>query len=454
MIKIVFVGRANVGKSTLFNCFSPKYKAITMNIPGVTRDVKSTEITWHGFQLNIVDTPGYHNDTLISKELAAHMDQQIQHEAANADMIFFVVDGIDGLTPCDRDIAQLLRRTNRPITVIVNKCDRKDARIEPFFELGFESIIPLSAAHQEGFTDIIALLETLQQEDELEEINPDHLPTITIIGRPNAGKSSLTNIYLQAERQLVGDMPGLTRDSVSYPVDYKGHKFTLIDTAGLRKKNKMLDSLESLSADSSRQALRFTNGVIFMMDATVLNPYDLDSQDLTLMSEIIEEGRCVCVAVNKCDLVDNQKIVFDEVAFQIRKKFFDIPVVPISVKTGQNLDKLLTSMLGCIERFNKRITTGELNSWMRDVVDNHTMPTESGRPLKVKYMTQVSVSPPKFTVFVNRKIQHMHNFERFLMHQLREKFSYQGVPLRLSWRVQKRSQVMEDHDTNAAKRND
>src|SRR3989338_4047363 len=232
MIKIVFVGRANVGKSTLFNCFSPKYKAITMDIPGVTRDVKSAEIAWHGFQLHIVDTPGYHNDALISKELATHMNGQIQHEVADADMIFFVVDGIDGLTPRDRDIAQLLRCTNRPITVIVNKCDRKDARIEPFYELGFDSIIPLSAAHQEGFTEVVELLASVQIE-ETEKTEEHHLPTITIMGRPNAGKSSLTNIYLRENRQLVGEMPGLTRDSVSYPVDYKGHQFTLMDTAGL-----------------------------------------------------------------------------------------------------------------------------------------------------------------------------------------------------------------------------
>lgn len=453
MIKIVFVGRANVGKSTLFNCFSPKYKAITMDIPGVTRDVKSAETTWYGFQLHIVDTPGYHNDALISKELAAHMNVQIQHEVADADMIFFVVDGIDGLTPRDRDIAKLLRRTNRPVTVIVNKCDRKDALIEPFYELGFDSIIPLSAAHQEGFTDIIALLESLQVE-ETEKTEESSLPTITIMGRPNAGKSSLTNIYVGEDRQLVGEMPGLTRDSVSYPVDYKGHKFTLMDTAGLRKKNKMLDTLESMSADSTREALRFTNGVIFMMDATVLNPYDLDSQDLALISEIIEEGRCVCIAVNKCDLVENQKIVFDEVSFQIRKKFFDIPVIPISVKKGQNLDKLLMTMLGCIDRFKNRVSTGKLNTWLRDVVDNHTMPTEGGRSLKVKYMTQTGMGPPKFCIFVNRKIQHMHNFERFLMHRLREEFSYQGVPIRLAWRVQKRSRVMEYHDAQLAKRND
>jgi GTP-binding protein len=443
MIKIVFVGRANVGKSTLFNCFSPKYKAITMDTPGVTRDVKSAEITWHGLQLHIVDTPGYHNDALIGKDLATHMDTQIQYEAADADRIFFVVDGVDGLTPRDRDIAQLLRRTNRPVTVIVNKCDRKDARIEPFYELGFDSIIPLSAAHQEGFAEVVLLLNGLQQEEQDEKINSDQLPTITIMGRPNVGKSSLTNIYLKEDRQLVGAMPGLTRDSVSYPVDYKGYQFTLMDTAGLRKKNKMLDPLESLSADSSREALRFTNGVIFMMDATALNPYDLDSQDLALISEIIEEGRCVCVAVNKCDLVDNQKDIFDEAAFQIRKKFFDIPVIPISVKTGQNLDKLLKTMLQCIDHFNARISTGKLNAWLRDVVDNHTMPTEGGRALKAKYITQVGTRPPKFSIFVNRKIRHMHNFERFLMHRLREEFSYQGVPIRLSWRVQKRSRVME-----------
>lgn len=453
MSKIVFVGRANVGKSTLFNCFSPKYKAITMDIPGVTRDVKSAEITWHGFQLHIVDTPGYHNDALISKELAAHMDEQIQNEVVDADMIFFVVDGIDGLTPRDRDIALLLRRTNRPITVIVNKCDRKDARIEPFYELGFDSIIPLSAAHQEGFTEVVELLESMQVED-AEKAEACSLPTITIMGRPNAGKSSLTNIYLRENRQLVGEMPGLTRDSVSYPVDYKGHKFTLIDTAGLRKKNKMLDPLESLSAGASREALRFTNGVIFMMDATALNPYDLDSQDLALISEIIEEGRCVCVAVNKCDLVDNQKDVFDEVAFQIRKKFFDIPVIPISVKTGQNLDKLLKTMMGCIDHFRNRISTGKLNGWLRDLVDSHTMPTEGGRSLKVKYMTQTGMGPPKFCIFVNRKIKHIHNFERFLMHRLREEFSYQGVPIRISWRAQKRSRVMEYHDAKLAKRND
>jgi len=443
MIKIVFVGRANVGKSTLFNCFSPKYKAITMDIPGVTRDIKSAEITWHDFRLHIVDTPGYHNDALISKELAIHMNEQIQCEIADGGRIFFVVDGVDGLTPRDQDIAKLLRRSNRPVSIIVNKCDRKDANIEPFFELGFDSVIPISASHQQGFAEIISLLEPIKEKEVLITDKAPSLPTITIMGRPNVGKSSLTNIYLGHDRQLVGAMPGLTRDSVSYPVDYKGKRFTLMDTAGLRKKNKMLDPLESLSANSSREALRFTNGVIFMMDATVLNPYDLDSQDLALISEIIEEGRCICVAVNKCDLVDDQKSVFDEVAFQMRKKFFDIPVIPISVKTGQNLDRLLSIMLGCIDRFSERVSTGKLNAWLRNVVDNHTMPTEAGRSLKVKYMTQVNTSPPKFSIFVNRKIQHMHNFERFLMHRLREEFSYQGIPIRISWRIQKRSRVME-----------
>lgn len=442
MIKIVFVGRANVGKSTLFNCFSPKYKAITMDTPGVTRDVKSAEVVWHKFALFIVDTPGYHNDALISKELAAHMDQQIQYEIEDATLIFFVVDGVDGLTHRDRDIAQLLRRSGRSVAVIVNKCDRKDARIEPFYELGFDPIIPISAAHQEGFTEVVALLERMEKEEAGDTEKTNALPTVTIMGRPNVGKSSLTNIYLKEDRQLVGAMPGLTRDSVGYPVEYKGHKFTLMDTAGLRKKNKMLDTLESLSASSSREALRYTNGVIFMMDATVLNPYDLDHQDLALMGEIIEEGRCVCVAINKCDLVDNQKSVFDEVAFQIRKKFFDIPVIPISVKTGQNLDLLLKTMLNCIDRFNARVSTNKINTWLREVVDNHTMPTEGGRSLKVKFMTQVGVAPPKFSIFVNRKIRHMHNFERFLMHRLREEFSYQGVPIRIVWRVQKRSDVM------------
>ena len=144
-------------------------------------------------------------------------------------------------------------------------------------------------------------------------------------------------------------------------------------------------------------------------------------------------------------MVEDPKSVFDEVAFQIRKKFFDIPVIPISVETGQNLDKLLKVILGCIDRFSERVSTGKLNTWLRDVVDNHTMPTEAGRSLKVKYMTQVNTSPPKFSIFVNRKIQHMHNFERFLMHRLREEFSYQGIPIRISWRVQKRSRVMEQN---------
>jgi len=449
--KVAIVGRPNVGKSTLFNRLVGRKIALVDDQPGVTRDRREGEAKLGDLVFTIVDTAGLEEGDAVS--LAGRMRAQTEAALTDCDVVLFVIDARMGVTGADRHFAQALRRVDKPIVLLANKAENASGRAGAMdaYELGMGDPIPISAEHGEGTSDLYEALRdllpdptiTAPEEDEAEpeldedEDGPPVDPTkplrIAVLGRPNAGKSTLLNRILGEDRLLTGPEPGLTRDSIGLSTRWRNRELKLFDTAGLRRKSRIEDKLEKLAVADALRAVRFAEVVILLLDATI--PFE--KQDLTLAALAEREGRAVVIGLNKWDLIENKSLAAQELraeADRLLPQIRGVRVMPVSGLTGAHLDRLLEAVIETHEVWNKRVSTSRLNRWLAPVIDGTPPPAVSGRRIKIRYMTQPKSRPPFFVLFGNSVEKIPESYKRYLMNGLRETFGFNGVPIRLSMR--------------------
>lgn len=424
---VAIVGRPNVGKSTLFNKLIGDRLSIVKNEPGVTRDRLYRETEWSGKEFLLVDTGGLEprtNDFMMSK-----IKQQAQVAIDEADVIIFLVDGKAGITGLDEDVANVLRKQDKKVVVAVNKIDnymRDQENILEFYALGFEEVIGISGEHKTNLGDLLdAVVEKFDDEKEVEE--EDSLK-IAILGRPNAGKSSLVNKLLNEERSIVSDMAGTTRDAIDSSLKYDGDKFTLIDTAGIRRKSKVEDSIEYYSVLRAVKSIKRADVCVLMLDATEL----LTDQDKRVAGLIYEERKPIIIAVNKWDLIEKNNNSVKEFTELVKAdlSFLDYaPIVTISALTGKRTINILEQARFINEEYHKKITTGLLNQILAEIIAQNPVPTRKGRAVKINYATQVSQAPPKFVFFSNNPDLIHFSYQRYIENKLREYFGFEGCPI-------------------------
>ena len=424
---VAIVGRPNVGKSTLFNKLIADRLSIVKNEPGVTRDRLYRETEWSGKEFLLVDTGGLEprtNDFMMSK-----IKQQAQVAIDEADVIIFLVDGKAGITGLDEDVANVLRKQDKKVVVAVNKIDnymKDQENILEFYALGFEEVIGISGEHKTNLGDLLdAVVEKFDDEKEVEE--EDSLK-IAILGRPNAGKSSLVNKLLNEERSIVSDMAGTTRDAIDSSLKYDGDKFTLIDTAGIRRKSKVEDSIEYYSVLRAVKSIKRADVCVLMLDATEL----LTDQDKRVAGLIYEERKPIIIAVNKWDLIEKNNNSVKEFTDLVKADlpFLDYaPIVTISALTGKRTVNILEQARFINEEYHKKITTGLLNQILAEIIAQNPVPTRKGRAVKINYATQVSQAPPKFVFFSNNPDLIHFSYQRYIENKLREYFGFEGCPI-------------------------
>ena len=430
---VVIAGRPNVGKSTLFNKLAGRRKALVSDVPGVTRDRKDATAMLRGRQVRLVDTAGLEEsppDTIPGRMRASS-------EAAvdQADLVLFVVDARAGITPADEHFAAWLRRQNRPVLLVANKAEGRagaNAALEGY-SLGLGQPIAVSAEHSEGLSDLMGeIADRLPPEDGADE--SDRPLKLAIVGRPNAGKSTLLNRLLGEERMIVGPEPGLTRDAVASILHDPEGDIELVDTAGMRRRARIEESLERMSVSASIEALKMAEVVVLAIDAT---EGVLHEQDLTLARLVEREGRAAVIALNKWDAVADRSAAkrgFEDRMMTSLTQSRGIPVVTMSALTGQGVDRLLPAVREAYAVWNKRVGTAALNRWFEGALERHQPPLVSGRRLKLRYMTQAKARPPTFIVFGTRAEQTPEDYQRYLVNGLRESFALPGVPIRLQFR--------------------
>jgi len=452
---VAIIGRPNVGKSTLFNRLVGKKLALVDDQPGVTRDRRSGEAKLGDLRFTIIDTAGLEEGGVES--LIGRMRSQTEAAIDEADAIFFVMDARVGVTPEDRHFAALARRAGKPLIVIANKAEGRagEAGAYDAFTLGLGDPVALSAEHGDGLAELYSsLLAALPEEtalvDEEEEtreklvladdedgseLDPTKPLRIAIVGRPNAGKSTLINRLLGEDRLLVGPEAGITRDSIG--VDFVWRKgdvergLKIFDTAGLRRRARIDDKLEKLAAADALRAVRFAEVVVILLDATI--PFE--KQDLTITDLAAREGRALVIGVNKWDLIADKpaKIIeLREEAERLLPQVRGTAVVPVSGATGQGLDALIEAILHVHEIWNRRISTARLNRWLEGVLDRTPPPAVAGRRIKIRYMTQPKARPPHFVLFGNQLDELAESYQRFLINGLRQTFGLAGVPIRIT----------------------
>lgn len=431
---VAIVGRPNVGKSTIFNRLVGERVAIVEDTPGVTRDRIYREAEWLTTEFNVIDTGGIE----MSDE---PMLQKVRHQAEiaidEADVIIFVVDGTDGITPADEEIAKILYKSNKPVVLAVNKIDHPERRelVYEFYALGFGTPFPISGVHGIGFGDLLD--EIVKHFPERKEDDQDD-DTIyfSVIGRPNVGKSSLVNAILNEERVIVSDQAGTTRDAVDTHFQKDDQDFVIIDTAGIRKKGKVYEATEKYSVLRALRAIERSDVVLVVLDAET----GIREQDKTIAGYAHDAGRGIIIVVNKWDTVDPEEMPMHEFEKVIRQQFQFIdyaPIVFLSAKTKKRLQRLIPVIKMVSENHAKRIATNVLNDVIMDALATHPAPTVKGKKLKLYYMTQVSVKPPTFVVFVNDPELMHFSFERFLENRIRETFGFTGTPIKIYARQRK-----------------
>jgi GTP-binding protein len=442
---VAIVGRPNVGKSTLFNRLVGRKLALVDDRPGVTRDRREGEAKLVGLEFRVIDTAGYEDED--PQTLPGRMRQQTEAAVRDADVALFLIDGREGLTPLDEEIGRWLRTGKTPVVIAANKAEGRageNGRLEAY-ALGLGEPIAISAEHGEGIVDLFEMLrphvehehfETDTEERELEH-DSEHAPLkLAIVGRPNAGKSTLVNRMIGEERMITGPEAGITRDSITLDWEWQGRPVQLVDTAGLRKRSKVDDKLERLSAADTRRSIDRAEVVVLLLDAT----RGLEAQDLRIADQVVEEGRALVIALNKWDLAENASSLFNGVKAALEEglsQLKNVPVLAISAKTGKAVDDVLKVAFELRESWSRRISTGELNRWFESAVDANPPPAPGGKRIKLRYITQVKTRPPSFVVFGSRVDQLPESYRRYLLNSMRRDLKLGPVPMRLTFRSPK-----------------
>jgi len=440
---VAIVGRPNVGKSTLFNRLARRRLAIVHDLPGVTRDRKEAPALIGGRDVTLVDTAGL--EEAPPDTIAGRMTAGSGRAVDQADLVLFVIDGRAGLTPADEHFAAWLRRKGRKVVLVVNKAEGRGGQggVADAFSLGLGDPVAVSAEHGEGFGDLHeAVAEALgpaPEQDEAEaegEAGTERPLRLAVVGRPNAGKSTLVNRLLGEERMLTGPEPGITRDAIATPWrDAEGRLVRLVDTAGLRKRARVVESLERMSTGETIQALKEAEVVVLVLDA--LAP--LEGQDLAIATLAEREGRAMVLALNKWDLVpvkerDAARRMLNDRLQASLAQLKGIPVVPLSALSGAGVEKLMPAVWKAYAAWNTRVPTGALNRWFEAAIARHPPPLVDGRRLKLRYITQAKARPPTFVIFGTRSEQLPDVYARYLLNSIRDDFDLQGVPIRLNLR--------------------
>ena len=429
---VAIVGRPNVGKSTLFNRLLERREAIVDSTAGVTRDRHYGKSDWNGVDFTVIDTGGYDvgSDDIFEEEIR----KQVQLAVDEATSIIFMVNVEEGLTDIDNEIYQLLRKSNKPIYVVVNKVDsaKEELPATEFYQLGIEKYYTLSSATGSGtgdlLDDIVADFPTTEYVDPF-----DGLPRITIAGRPNVGKSTLTNALLGDERNIVTNIAGTTRDSIETLYKKFGYEFVLVDTAGMRKKSKVSEDLEFYSVMRSVRAIEHSDVVIIMVDATK----GWESQDMNIFSLAQKNRKGIVILINKWDLVEKSTNTMKQFEAQIREKislFSDVPILFISALTKQRILKAVETAMEVNENRSKRIKTSKLNEIMLPIIEDTPPPALKGKYIKIKYCTQLPTVTPQFAFFCNLPQYVKEPYKRFIENQLRKNFDFKGVPIEVYFR--------------------
>ncbi|MDE1901447.1 MAG: ribosome biogenesis GTPase Der [Alphaproteobacteria bacterium] len=441
---IAIAGRPNVGKSTLFNRFVGKQMAIVNDQPGVTRDWREGEGHLFDMRFRVLDTAGLEN-VRAKGSIAARTAAQTKKALEMADVIMLVVDARAGVTSEDTAVARELRKTGKPIILLANKCEGNvlPAAMDETVSLGFGDPIPVSASHGDGLMDVYEALGKYISDEQAEADAGEEEKRLifAIVGRPNAGKSTLINRFVGDDRMLTGPEPGLTRDSVPVAWEYRGKPIRLVDTAGMRRRARVTETLERMSVQETLRQIRLANVVILVLDAT--QPFD--KQDLIIAHHVVEEGRALVVALNKWDLIKDKKAVLKtirETAEDSLAQVAGVPLVPVCALKGDGIKDLMRETMKTYDTWNFRVSTGKLNRWLEDMEANHPPPITSGRRIKLRYMTQVKSRPPTFSLWVNKPVNLPESYLRFLTGGLRKTFGLTGVPIR--WQLKKSENPYEN----------
>ncbi|CAL77517.1 GTP-binding protein, essential for cell growth [Bradyrhizobium sp. ORS 278] len=438
---IAIIGRPNVGKSTLFNRLVGQKLALVDDMPGVTRDRREGEAKLHDLHFTIIDTAGL--DEGPKGSLTARMQEQTETAIALADALFFVIDARVGLTPADRAFADFARRADKPVLLLANKSEGKHGELGAMesYALGLGDPIQISAEHGEGMGELYDALSKIvppsdDEDDEREETDEERASRpirVAIVGRPNAGKSTLINHLLGEERLLTSPEAGTTRDSIAVEVEWKGRGFRIFDTAGLRRRSRIEEKLEKLSVADALRAVRFAEVVVLMLDAQ--NRFE--EQDLRIADLVEREGRALVLAVNKWDLMEAQPGQISALrrdADHWLPQITGAPIVAVSGLMGEGIDRLMQAIVEAYAVWNRRVPTAALNRWFEGAIANNPPPAVSGRRLKLNYITQTKARPPSFVLFCSRADAIPQSYLRYLVNSMRETFELPGTPVRITLR--------------------
>jgi len=429
---IAIVGRPNVGKSTLFNRIARRKKAIVGDEPGITRDRNYAEAEWNGGVFLLIDTGGF--EPGVNDEVALHIHQQVQLAIEEADLIIFLVDGKEGLTSTDIEIAKRLREVNKPVLHVINKIDgeRQEEEIYDFYRIGVENLYPISAQHGRGVGDLLdEALNLLPPSSEIRY--NESLVKIAVLGRPNVGKSSLVNRILGNERVIVSEKPGTTRDAIDTPLKIGEKEYLLIDTAGIRRKGRISRQLEKYSVVEALKSIDRCDVAVILIDAKE----GITEQDAKIAGLAHDKGRASVLVVNKWDLIEKDSYTIYKYTEDIRYNLKFIryaPIIFVSALTGQRALKIIDLVDRVAEQYQRRVPTSELNRVFEEVILSNPPPMYRNKELKLYYITQVSIKPPAFVIFVNYPEGIHFSYERYIVNKIRENFEFDGTPVRVFFR--------------------
>lgn len=441
---VAIVGRPNVGKSTLFNRLVGKKLALVDDRPGVTRDRREGEASLIGLDFRVIDTAGFEDDD--PQTLPGRMRMQTEAAVREADVILFLIDARAGIVPLDEEIARWLRGGDKPVVLLANKAEGRagEAGVIEAYALGLGDPMPFSAEHGEGVADLFdALLPHVEREEAAEEEDAEEAGggplKLAIVGRPNAGKSTLVNRILGEDRMITGPEAGITRDSISIDWEWQApdgqlRPVRLIDTAGLRKRARVQDKLEKLSVADAMHAVDFAEVVVLLLDATL----GLESQDLRIADQVLQEGRALVIALNKWDVAANPPSLFQGVRAALEEglaQLKGVPLLTVSAATGRGIDQLLAAAFETRDAWSQRVSTGKLNRWFEKAIEANPPPAPGGKRVKLRYLTQVNVRPPSFVLFGTRVDQLPESYRRYLVNGIRRELGFGAVPVRLMVRA-------------------